>query len=73
MLVCLYFYIAIANVLEEFMENSFNITEVAKGISVCNYKTNRFKTGRISFNITVPLGENASAYAILPYILSRLW
>lgn len=71
MLVCLYFYIAIANVLEEFMENSFNITEVAKGISVCNYKTNRFKTGRISFNITVPLGENASAYAILPYILSR--
>lgn len=53
------------------MENSFNITEVLKGVSVCNYKTNRFKTGRISFNIAVPLGENASAYAILPYILSR--
>lgn len=53
------------------MENSFNIIEVAEGIRICNYKTNRFKTGRISFNIAVPLGENASAYAILPYLLSR--
>lgn len=53
------------------MENSYNILEIADGIRVCNYKTNRFKTGRISFNIAIPLGEDASSYAILPYILSR--
>ncbi len=53
------------------MENSFNIVEIANCVSICNYKTNRFKTGRISFNIALPLGGNASAYAILPYILSR--
>lgn len=53
------------------MENSFNIKEIANGISVCSYKTNRFKTGRISFNIAVPLGKDASANAILPYILNR--
>ncbi|MEG0979571.1 MAG: pitrilysin family protein [Oscillospiraceae bacterium] len=53
------------------MENSFNISQIANGISLCSYKTNRFKTGRISFNIAVPLGSNVSAYAILPYLLSR--
>ncbi|NCC86809.1 MAG: insulinase family protein [Clostridia bacterium] len=53
------------------MENSFNIKEIANGVSVCSYKTNRFKTGRISFNIAVPLGKDASANAILPYILNR--
>lgn len=53
------------------MQNLFNVMELDKGVRICNYKTDRFKTGRVSFNIAVPLGKNASAYAILPYILSR--
>ncbi len=53
------------------MENSFNNNVVANGVRVCNYKTDRFKTGRISFNLALPLGNDASANAILPYILSR--
>lgn len=53
------------------MENCFEIKEVAPGARLCSYKTSRFKTGRISFNIAVPLGENTSANAILPYILNR--
>ncbi|MDR0314447.1 MAG: insulinase family protein [Oscillospiraceae bacterium] len=54
------------------MKNSFNLSKIADGVNLCSYRTDRFKTGRISFNIAVPLrAENASAIAILPYILSR--
>lgn len=53
------------------MDNTFEITEVAKGIRLCSYKTDRFKTGRLSFNIAVPLLKDASPNAILPYILNR--
>lgn len=53
------------------MDNTFNIVEVAEGVRLCSYKTSRFKTGRISFNIALPLEKDASANAILPYILNR--
>lgn len=53
------------------MDNTFNIIEVAEGVRLCSYKTSRFKTGRISFNIALPLEKDASANAILPYILNR--
>lgn len=53
------------------MDNTFNILEVAEGVRLCSYKTSRFKTGRISFNIALPLEKDASANAILPYILNR--
>lgn len=53
------------------MDNRFEITEVADGIRLCSYKTDRFKTGRLSFNIAVPLLKDASCNAILPYILNR--
>ena len=53
------------------MDNTFNIVEVAEGVRLCSYKTSRFKTGRLSFNIALPLAKDASANAILPYILNR--
>ncbi len=53
------------------MDNTFSIVEVADGVRLCSYKTSRFKTGRLSFNIALPLAKDASANAILPYILNR--
>ena len=53
------------------MDNTFNIASVDKGVRLCSYKTSRFKTGRISFNIALPLEEHAAKNAILPYILNR--
>lgn len=53
------------------MDNRFEINEVAEGIRLCTYNTDRFKTGRLSFNIAVPLLKDASRNAILPYILNR--
>lgn len=53
------------------MENQFNNTTIASGVRLCNYQTCRFKTGRMSFNLAIPLGKDVSAYAILPYLLSR--
>ena len=53
------------------MDNTFEITEAAPGVRICSYKTSRFKTGRLSFSIAIPLEKDVSAYAILPYILNR--
>ena len=54
------------------MKDTFNTVEVASGVRVCSFETDRFTTGRISFNIAVPLTEESiSANSMLPFILSR--
>lgn len=53
------------------MDNRFEIYDVANGVKIYSYKTDRFKTGRLSFNIVLPLKKDVSDNAILPYILNR--
>ena len=42
-----------------------------KSFRICTYKTDRFKTLRMSFYAALPLSGNVSANAILPNLLSR--
>lgn len=54
------------------MSKNVQFLPVAAGVRLCAVQTSRFKTGRISVNMAVPLsGENASANAVLPYLLHR--
>ena len=54
------------------MKNTFTTVEVASGVRVCSYETDRFTTGRISFNIAVPLDPNSvSNNTMIPFILNR--
>ena len=54
------------------MKNTFTTVEVASGVRVCSYETDRFTTGRISFNIAVPLDPNSvSNDTMIPFILNR--
>lgn len=53
------------------MENQFHVFHAEPGLRICSYKTNRFKTGRLSFHFLLPLPGDASAYSILPYLLTK--
>lgn len=54
------------------MKDTFKTVEVASGVRVCSYETDRFTTGRISFNIAVPLSEDrVSANSMIAFILNR--
>lgn len=54
------------------MSTNVKFFPVVAGVRLCAVQTSRFKTGRISVNMAVPLNsENASANAVLPYLLHR--
>lgn len=47
------------------------IKSIADGVRLCSLKTSQFKTGKIMITMALPLNENASANAVLPFILHR--
>ncbi|MBP9988116.1 MAG: insulinase family protein, partial [Ruminococcus sp.] len=47
------------------------IEKIADSVRLCAVNTDRFKTCCINFNIALPLDENASANAIIPYMFKR--
>ena len=47
------------------------IFEIADGVRLCAENTDKFKTCRINITMAMPLDENASSRAVLPYYLSR--
>ena len=51
--------------------NNFQIKNIADGVRLFTCQTSRFKTNKNSIVLALPLNENASANAILPYILTR--
>ncbi|MBQ0135837.1 MAG: insulinase family protein [Oscillospiraceae bacterium] len=54
------------------MKNIFETREIAPGVRLCSYDTDRFTTGRISINIAVPLASSTcSATAMVPFVLSH--
>lgn len=53
------------------MDSKYLVSEPSPGFRVVCYETERFKTGRLSVGFVLPLGEQASAYAVLPYLLSK--
>ena len=53
------------------MNDPFSIKEAIPGFRVCSYPTDRFKTGRLSVSLIVPLGKDAAANALIPYVLTR--
>lgn len=53
------------------MKNTFELQELLPGFKVCSYETDRFKTGRLSLYLILPLPEEPAAEAILPFLLSR--
>ena len=53
------------------MKNTFELQELLPGFKVCRYETDRFKTGRLSLYLILPLPEEPAAEAILPYLFSR--
>lgn len=50
---------------------AFHVANVAEGLKVCSYQTDRFKTGRLSFNMILPLEVEPARFAILPYLLVK--
>lgn len=44
---------------------------IAQGIRFCSVKTDKFKTCRVNISLAMPLDENASSRAILPYMFQR--
>lgn len=53
------------------MKNTYVISTPAPGLKVVSYDTDRFKTGRLSFNFILPLEEENTRYAVLPHLLSK--
>ncbi len=51
--------------------NNFQIKNIADGVRLFTCQTSRFKTNKISIVLALPLNEQASANAVLPYILTR--
>ncbi|HZJ77475.1 MAG TPA: insulinase family protein [Clostridia bacterium] len=47
------------------------IVKIADGVRICAVKTNQFKTSKVLLTMALPLDENASANAVLPFILHR--
>lgn len=48
-----------------------NFENIADGVRLCAQSTDKFKTCRINISMAMPLDLNASARAILPFILHR--
>ena len=44
---------------------------IADGVRLCAQSTDKFKTCRINISMAMPLDSDASARAILPFILQR--
>lgn len=44
---------------------------IAQNIRFCSFKTDKFKTCRVNISLAMPLDENASSRAILPYMFQR--
>lgn len=44
---------------------------IAQNIRFCSVKTDKFKTCRVNISLAMPLDENASSRAILPYMFQR--
>lgn len=54
------------------MDKSAKFFPVVNGVRLCSVQTSRFKTGRISVNMAVPLtNENVAANGVLPYLMHR--
>ena len=54
------------------MERNFSHCEISTGVNFNAIKDERFKTGRISVNMFLPLDEKtASVYALLPFVLTN--
>ena len=47
------------------------IIDIADGVRLCAVATDKFKTCRINISMAMPLDSNASARAVLPYLLQR--
>ncbi len=55
----------------DFVKYNFNKTELSKGIEFCSVFADGFKSTCISVNFVLPLGEDASLYALVPNVLTR--
>lgn len=54
------------------MKDTFKTVEIAEGVRLCAYDTDRFTTSVLSINIAVPLDPRAaSANALVPFLLMR--
>lgn len=54
------------------MQSKFSRLEIAPGVSFNTIKDDRFKTGRISVTMFLPLEkETAAVYAVLPFVLTN--
>lgn len=54
------------------MERNFSHCEISNGVNFNVIKDERFKTGRISVTMFLPLdGKTASSYALLPFVLTN--
>lgn len=47
------------------------IENIADGVRLCVHSTDKFKTCRINISMAMPLDSNASARAVLPFLLHR--
>ncbi len=53
------------------MKYNFSKNEISKGIELCNVSATGFKSACVTINFVLPLGEEASLYALVPNVLTR--
>lgn len=53
------------------MNYSFQKESVSQGIELCNISAKGFKSASVTVSFVLPLGEKASAYALVPNVLAR--
>lgn len=53
------------------MKYNFTKKDVSKAVSYCAITAEGFKTACASLNFTIPLGEKASLFALIPNVLTR--
>ncbi len=55
----------------DLMEYTFQKENISEGIELCNISAKGFKSACVTVNFVMPLGEKASAYALVPNVLAR--
>lgn len=55
----------------DFMKYEFNKISLSEGAELCAISSESFKSACVSVSFIVPLGENASLYALVPNVLTR--
>ena len=55
----------------DLMEYNFQKETISQGIELCSISAKNFKSASVTVSFVMPLGEKASAFALVPNVLAR--